>query len=494
MKKSKLLSKEWRIDHLYKIVNKQGETIQFKMNSCQRVLFEKQKQMKEEWRPQRVMILKARQLWMTTYKLVEWYDRTIFAKNQTVIITAHNREKMEEIFQRVKFLHQNIPEKIEMVDGRVWEKPKALYDNKSELFFPSINSRIKIALDSRSGTPTSLPITELAFKESAQDMWNGTLPSVPENSPITLETTANGVWNFFYELWQNNYKKQSKFECLFFPWYDDKQYVSEEEFEPIEELKHLENLPITKQQKNWYYWKYQEHGRYVFQEYPSTPEEAFLSTGNPVLSQQLVKGYITNQLSYSKDWKYPELRIYKQPEKEKEYYFWVDTAGWWQLGDNSAITVRDKNYNLCATFYWKSTPDNLCEIIDRMYELGYRGIVGIERNNTGLATILKAKDYYWYSDLYSEKTIDKITNKSTKTYGWITSSKTRPIMISKLEELFRKEEVKQFDERELKEMFYFVYNEKNRPEAIQWEHDDFIISDCICLQMIELWHRNVYFR
>jgi len=74
----------------------------------------------------------------------------------------------------------------------VWHKPTTKYDSKTEYHF-SNNSVIKVSLDSRSGTPTGLHITELAFRDDAEGMMTGTLPSVPKNAPITVETTANGV-------------------------------------------------------------------------------------------------------------------------------------------------------------------------------------------------------------------------------------------------------------------------------------------------------------
>lgn len=107
----------------------------------------------------------------------------------------------------------------------------------------------------------------------------------------------------------------------------------------------------------------------------------------------------------------------------------------------------------------------LCEVIDRLIELGYKGIIGIERNNTGLTTITKAKDYHWYSMLYAERTIDKISNQPTRKYGRQTNTKTRPLMINEYEEAIRRGFITQVDERLRTEMYSFIYNEKHKPEA-----------------------------
>jgi len=93
---SKLFNKERRLNHLYKIVDKEWQTITFKLNKTQKELFDIQKE------NNRMIILKARQLWMSTYKIIEWLDRALFASNQTCIITAHKQDKLKELFEKAK--------------------------------------------------------------------------------------------------------------------------------------------------------------------------------------------------------------------------------------------------------------------------------------------------------------------------------------------------------------------------------------------------------
>lgn len=58
-------------------------------------------------------------------------------------------------------------------------------------------------------------------------------------------------------------------------------------------------------------------------------------------------------------------------------------------------------------------PDELCKVIDRLMKLGYVGVLGIENNNTGIATIAESKKYVWHSLLFKERTVDKTTNRVT---------------------------------------------------------------------------------
>jgi len=476
--KSNIVNRFWRLNHLYKIIDKRWQSITFKLNEAQLSIYRLEKE------HNKIIILKARQLWISTYKLISWLDKSLFYHNRTIIITAHKQEKQQELFQKVKYAFAELPQTIKLKDWRIWKKPTPRYDSVNELYFQKLNSRIKVSLDSRSWTPTDLHITELAFKPDAKKMMTGTLPSIPKWSPITIETTANGASGYFYELWKKFENTDKWFHCLFIPRYTDKDYTinTKEKIVLPEGLDHLNKLNLTNWQKSRYIDKYNELWRECFQEYPSTPDEAFLTTGDTVFSLQIVKSLPI--IWYKEDYKYAWLRIYKQPDEETMYIYGVDTAMWWIYWDYSTISVRDTDLNLCAFYYWHIPPDTLAEVIDHLWEMWYMcENIWIEVNNTWIATITRAKEYVWYQYIYAETTIDKISNRRTRKVWWNTNLKTRPKMISDYEEAIRKWLITQIDERLRSEMYSFIYNEKKRPEAQKWSHDDAIICDCICYQM-----------
>lgn len=476
--KGKLYSKEFRINSLYKIVSKEGEMITFKMNKTQRKLFDVQKD------NPRIIILKARQLWMSTYKLVEWLDRALFWKNQTVIITAHLQSKLTELFEKVKLAYENLPSEIELSDWSIWTKPKADYNNRNELYFKEINSKIRVSLDSRSWTPTSLHITELAFMQTAKAMWTWSMPSIPKEAPVTVETTANWL-NFFSELWDKYYwKKWGAFETLFFPWYDDDWYVLENYNWTIpSELDHLYKLELSQEQINWYANQYELLWKEVFQEFPSTPEEAFLTTWNPVFNTNILKNLPI--LEFETDLKYSDLRIYWKPCNECIY--WVDTSLWWDDWDLSVITVRTRDLKLLATYMWHIPPDKLWEMIEYIYNLWYKtdwATIWVESNNTWISTLDYLKHTSLNSYLYSQVEVDTRTQRRTKKLWFNTNIKTRPLIINNIEEMIRKGLLIELDERAKIDFFHFIYNEKNKPEAIIWKHDDGVMAEAICLFMV----------
>lgn len=488
MDNNTLLNKSRRLHYLYKIIDKEWQEVVFTPNKAQQLIKQKKKELKEKYGRTRLIILKARQLWMTTYELIDWLDDCLFLENQTIVITAHKQDKQREMFGKVKYAYDQLPSVIEDPQ-RPWgkrTKPEPQYNNVNELYFPLNNSRIRVSLDSRSGTPTRLHITEIAFRDDAEGMMTGTLPSIPKNAPITIETTANGVGWYFYELWKKNEWSDSAFHTIFIPRYTDDEYTSQDyrptpsEFNYLHTHKRVDNGALLSQgQINWYMEKYEELGRMVTQEYPSTPVEAFLASWDCVFNTTILRNLPV--LQFTEDPVYKDLRIYKSTTDR--CLIGVDTSEGGKSGDNAVISVRDKDLKLLAGYYAKIPPDALCEVIDHIRKRYKQGVVGIERNNTGLVTLTKAKDYERYNRIYQEKTVDELTQRATSKFWRHTNAKTRPILISEYEEAIRTGRITEVDERCKSEMYTFIYNEKHRPEAQVGCHDDFIIWDWISLQM-----------
>lgn len=110
-------------------------------------------------------------------------------------------------------------------------------------------------------------------------------------------------------------------------------------------------------------------------------------------------------------------------------------------------------------------------------------MIGIERNNTGIATLLEAKNHRWYHDLYQETTVDKINNRRVKKYGWRTTTQSKVVMIQNLAQSIRTKKVTEFNQDQKGELMTYVYDEAGSTNAIAPNHDDFVIADAICDMM-----------
>ncbi len=479
---------------LYKIVDKDKNTIPFKRNKTQIYLESIKKRLKEKFGRIRLIILKGRQSGITTNETILGIDRVIMRSNQNVGILAHTDETRIEIFDKVKFAFNNFPDTVKLSNWTNFYKPKAKYDSKYELSLLDNHSKIKVVRDPRGSTRSSLHISEMAFIKDAGKMLAGTLPSVPESWDIVIETTANGFGNDFEKLWTKyeNKWENREWTCVFLPWFMVKEYqtplLSNEKIILPKELNHLhkpmyEGTMLTEEQKKWYLEKYNSYTdpRIAFQEYPSSPREAFLTSGTPVFNADIVNNLIVPE--YKEDDTIPGLYIYREPDEDTQCVYWGDTCAGVPDWDNACIIVRDwESCELLACYYEICEPSYLCKVIDRLIQLWYWGRIAVEINNTWYAFYEAAKDYEWYDMLYNRATTDRKYNRQTSSIGWETNSKTRPILMEEYKEAIRSGYIQEIDPRIKNEMYTLIYNSKMKEVAQEWHHDDGIMTDWICYQ------------
>jgi len=479
---------------IYKIINKEQVEVPFQRNPAQVILEKRKCELREKYWRIRLIILKGRQMWISTNEAISWLDDAIMYSNQNIWILAQVDKTRAELFDKVKTAYTNLPECIRLKDWKIWRKPATKYSTKQELEFLDNHSKIAIITDSRWWTWSKLHISEFAFINNATELLAGTLPSVPKNSDIIIESTANGYWNEFEMLWNKYYWNDSyEWSCIFlWRWIMPEYCLPVEEWEIVKLPKELEHLNkpmidwtiLTEWQKKWYLNMFNAYTNpdYAFQEYPSTPEEAFMNTGTPVFKTTVIKNLITPE--YTEDDIIPDLRIYRKPPEWQVVIGWDTSAG--VLGwDYSCIIVRDRETaELLACYYWYTDPwDWLCKIVDRLVNLWYRWRIGVEKNNTWYAFYTKAKEYDWYSLCYITNTVDRTYDRQTQEIWWITNAKTRPILMEDYKVAINQWFITESDERVIKEMHTFIYNEKMKEEAQVGYHDDGIMTDSICWQM-----------
>ena len=236
----------------------------------------------------------------------------------------------------------------------------------------------------------------------------------------------------------------------------------------------LDCLTLDDSQIARYHDQYLLLGDAVLQEYPCVPEDAFLQDARLVLSQAVLSNIVTPD--YEPDTMYPELRLYRKPLASLT--IGVDTSLGVSDGDRSAISVRGYEGELVAFWRDRVSPDQIVLVLERLMELGYLGTVAIERNNTGLVTLDRARDCRRSSRLYHEEEFDAITRHTVRKLGRCTTAKTRPLLFARREEARRKGWLVEADERVVEEMRTLVYRH-GRPEAKVGCHDDGIIAEGI---------------
>ena len=513
----------WRLNNLYWIITKDGVKEPFQMNRAQKHFFDTYINIPHPYH--RHIILKSRQLGFTTFIDLLILDAILFSPNKDGIIIAHKVEDATAIFdKKIDFALRNMAEDIKgaffKLNHNSAKKVQVIMDYGPE---KGSTSSITVSVSGRSGTYHYVHISEFAkmcamFPKRAQEVETGTFPTVPFDGFIFIESTAEGMAGRFYELFQESWlsrdnitalKSQVQFLPHFYNWqYDDMEMKKIYEPIPVSEMQECE-IPWEEYKKEnslsdieitYYYMKWLQFGglgspdaiKRLHQEYPTTPEEAFLSTGQSyfplakvatLLNQQPVsiRGEIV--LDDKSEPVFHEniggyLTVYSKPTPGVQYIIGGDTSEGLAHGDAQVLYVIDHKTEDCAAVYRSQVPPD--ELASEAYKLGkfYNwALLAIEVNKDGL-WVNDHLEKMGYINLYYRKVFDDITQKVTKFFGWKTTSATRPFALAALKAVFFRKN-SGFPAALLNEMFSFIRNVKGKPEAMAGKTDDVVMSASI---------------
>ncbi|MBX9724191.1 MAG: hypothetical protein K2X81_22475, partial [Candidatus Obscuribacterales bacterium] len=317
----------WRLNNLYWIIDKSGNKILFRLNEAQQRLY------RDMWYCN--LILKARQLGISTFVCLLFLDRCLFNSNQHAGIIAHTREDAEAMFRRVKFAYDSLPPELKAA------RPINT-DNIRELQL-SNGSSLRVGTSMRSSTLQYLHISEFGkicakFPDKAREIVTGSLNALSAGQFVFVESTAEGREGYFYEMVKEAQKLQDSgkkltsldFKLHFFPWWAEKAYriasqdltMSTELSTYFNALEASLNVRLDPEQRAWYVKRALTQGDDMKREYPSTPDEAFEASNEGL--------YYGRQMSEAR----------QQGRLRKVYYDAnVPVHSSWDLGYNDATSV-----------------------------------------------------------------------------------------------------------------------------------------------------------
>lgn len=265
------------------IADKSGKERPFIFNKAQIYLHGRIEDQKRRTGKVRVLILKGRQQGCSTYTAARFYHKAVFNKGQSVYILSHEGGTTQKLFNIVKRYHENVPDPMRMT---VIEDNSKSYKFKNNSVYTVGTARNKNT--GRGGTVQLFHGSECGYYENTDELQTGLLQSVAdiEGTEVILESTANGLGNFFHQACMAALKGEGEYELVFIPWFWQEEYSTPtpEGFTLTEDerkLKEAHNL--TDEQIYWRRLKiiaFGAGGEWKFQqEYPCTVHEAFVSSG-----------------------------------------------------------------------------------------------------------------------------------------------------------------------------------------------------------------------
>lgn len=490
----------WRLvdSGFYKIQTKvAGELIRFPPYAEQLQIINAM----ESWK--RFIILKCRQIGISTLFLLWHLDATIFTSNTTTAIIAHDHKALRRLFKIIKIAYENMPDSVLLDSGETWHKPPAKYDTKYELEFEGINSRIYVALEVRSDTVHRLHVSEAAFMKMAEDVLTATLGAVPDDGIVSIESTANGIGGIYYEMWEDATEDdtESPYAAFFFgpqhhKGYRDDSYNLKKLRASLSdyEKKLMEEHDVPLACIAWRRRKLTDKAvRKKFkQEFPFFPREAFLHTGRSVFDQEMLEDWILARPIKSK--MENRLLYWEMPSKGRRYILSCDTASGRGMEasledddmkeggtDYTVIQVWDpKKLKLVAQFRAKWPYAKAHEPLLQLAREYNDAYIIVEATDHGLTVLNNIeKSDYPKTLIHSERTYDKRTKKMTKKLGFYTNNKTRPLIIDELAVNIEEGMIRCHSRRVQSECFRFIVHDDGKMQAMNGYKDDCVLGMAI---------------
>lgn len=270
-----------------KIRSKDGSIRHLKFNRVQRYLHSRLEEQLKTLGRVRALVVKGRQQGASTYIGGRFYHRTTHSYGMQTFILTHALDATQNLYRMAQRYYLNTPELV---------RPQVTTNNAKELLFGGLDSGYKIGTAENKSVGRSSTIqlfhgSEVAYWNNAEEHAKGILQAVPDEdgTEIILESTANGVGNYFHQMWQKAEAGESEFIAVFLPWYWQEEYVKQvpQDFVRTNEESELaEQYELTDEQLMWRRAKIAalavngaDGVRAFRQEYPNNSTEAFQLSG-----------------------------------------------------------------------------------------------------------------------------------------------------------------------------------------------------------------------
>lgn len=493
---------EFYAKHSVKIRTKSGEIKSLVLNKVQkRFLLEHVIPQLETTGKIRSVILKGRQQGLSTVVSAFIYFRTSQHTGQKAIVIAHVKDSTQTLFDMYKRVHENVPELL---------KPETRYSSKRELVFKSLDSGIMVATAGGEGiargeTLQCMHLSEVAFWPTtfANENFNGLIRALP-NSDGTMcfvESTANGMSGKFYELWKGAVQGTNGFVPFFSAWFESDEYREKapEGFTRTPDEQDLSHrFGLDDDQLYWRRREIAKAGLDLFkQEYPCTPEEAFITSGRPVFVPEVLQEMlelakepkrrmaieqVVDRDKGKVDWKVVEhsrgeLLVYHDREEGEQYYIGADVAVGIrdpEAADWCVAQVLNSSKRQVAVWRGQVTPDHYARVLATLGYYYNIALVAPERNGHGLLVCVRLHKDLSYPNVFTDIKEGELADKESLNIGFQTNVSSKPLIIDKLRGDVREHVIEINDKTTLQEMLSFIVTESGKMQA-----EDGCFDDCV---------------
>ena len=402
-----------------------------------------------------IIINKSRQLGISTLVAAYALHMMLFNKDKTILCVATKQETARNLIEKVQFMYNNLP---------TWMKGNKKPDSNNKLSLKLANGSQIIATSSASDSSRSFALSmlildEAAFIENAKSVYTSALPTISTGGKVIALSSPHGIGNWFHQTYTNAEAGLNDFKAIELKW----------------------NVH-PERDKLWYDTeKNNMSNREFAQEYDCN----FLGSGHTVVETELLGLYENNYVREPRERRFMgnDYWIWEYPDYQKNYIVAADVSRG-DGGDYSAFHVIDvEGCEQVAEYKSQIGTREYGHMLTSVASEYNNALLVIENANIGwdvVNTVLEKgySNLYFsprsYGDMTMDKWIDKMESEQTIP-GFTNSTKTRPLVISKMESYIREKSFIFHSKRLLEELKVFIWK-NGKAQAQSGYNDDLILA------------------
>lgn len=401
------------------------------------------------------IINKSRQLGISTLVAMYALWMMLFNKDKTILVIATKQETAKNMVTKVKYMYDNLPS---------WLKGNKSPLENNALSLKLANGSLIVATSAASDAGRSyavslLIIDEAAFIEGIDRIYTSIMPTLATGGGCIALSSPNGVGNWFHKMFTNAESGQNSFLPITLPW-DVHPERNEAWFE-----KEAANMSP----------------RELAQEYCCD----FQASGNTLIEPDILEFYSKTYIMepIEKRFMGNDFWIWSYPDYTKQYIVCADVA----RGDGSDYStfhiIETETCEQVAEYKSQIGTRDFGNMLVSVATEWNNALLVIENSNIGWDTVNTVLERNYPNVYYSPKSngemnLDKFISKMDSDQvvpGFTNSSKTRPLLISKLETYIRERSFIFHSKRLLEELRVFVWL-NGKAQAQSGYNDDLVMS------------------
>ena len=445
-------------ERLLRVRDRQGKIQPLVANPVQRRF--------DERRGRSNIVLKARQMGMTTWVAAHFFLKTMTQPGVLTVQVAHTREAAEGIFGVVQRMWENLP--------REWQEGplKRTRANAGQMIFGRLDSEFRVVSAGEENAGRGLTIQNLHLSEvgrwpgDAQATLAGLRAALAPGGEMVMESTPCGAYGAFYEEWMQ--AGETGMVRHFFPWWMEPAYRGAAARDLSGGEKELVERHGLSAEQIGYRRELERSFRGLrAQEYAEDAESCFKASGDCCFPVEAIESRMARVQEPAARRRGGALLVWLPPACGREYLVGVDTAGGGSDGDYAAVQVIDRLTGLqCAELRERLTPLELARVSAALAREYGEAMIAVERNNHGSAVLAYLGAVEGYARVYASHGVA----------GWLTTAGNKPAMVSRIGALLEEESGLFFSRRLLAECRTFVTSQGGRTGAAQGSHDDCLMA------------------